>query len=78
MNEEMFIYIVLPCEVSPCQNGGACVNEENGNFKCNCTTGYTGLVCTKKGNCLHKNITTTNLLIQCLFVCIFTKTWDES
>ena len=50
----MLIYIVLPCEVSPCQNGGVCLNEEDGSFKCNCTTGYTGLICTKKGNCLHK------------------------
>ena len=41
--------IVLPCEVSPCQNGGICSNEKDGKFKCVCHFGYTGLVCTRKG-----------------------------
>ncbi len=67
----MFIYIVLPCEVSPCQNGGACVNEENGNFKCNCTTGYTGLVCTKKGNCMSTQKHNNNRFINSMFVCLY-------
>ena len=53
---------MLPCEVSPCQNGGVCSNEKDGNFKCTCTNGYTGLVCTRKGN-------------VCISVCMSFETW---
>jgi hypothetical protein len=62
MNQKLIFYTVLPCEVSPCQNGGVCSNEEDGSFKCTCTTGYTGLMCTRKGNCMYVKLKNNNYL----------------
>ena len=33
------------CASDPCDNGGTCINEENG-FTCQCVGGYTGENCT--------------------------------
>ena len=38
-----------PCNVSPCENGGTCENE-NGNAKCVCINGFTGKKC-ENGAC---------------------------
>lgn len=36
---------VDPCESEPCQNGGTCVNNEDGTYKCECLTGWIGKNC---------------------------------
>jgi hypothetical protein len=37
----------LPCDLSPslCLNGGSCTNKDNGEFSCECKSGYTGTNC---------------------------------
>ncbi|GAB1868117.1 Protein crumbs [Camponotus japonicus] len=34
-----------PCESKPCHNGGICIEDEDGNFVCNCKSGFTGNLC---------------------------------
>lgn len=34
-----------PCESKPCHNGGICIEDEDGNFVCNCKSGFTGSLC---------------------------------
>jgi hypothetical protein len=40
------------CSVNPCQNGGVCSVIGGGGFICNCTAGFTGLLCETAGNSL--------------------------
>ena len=35
---------VNECIISPCKNGGTCVNLK-GSYRCDCTQGYTGKHC---------------------------------
>ena len=35
----------VPCAVNPCLNGAACYLIAGGGFICNCTQGFTGLLC---------------------------------
>ena len=37
-------YEINECLNNPCANGGKCLNRE-GDFECNCTTGWTGKTC---------------------------------
>ncbi|XP_033126863.1 fibropellin-1-like isoform X2 [Anneissia japonica] len=41
--------VTLACLSSPCVFG-TCLDEENGSFKCLCTTGYTGILCNMEIN----------------------------
>ncbi|KAJ8046855.1 Neurogenic locus notch-like protein 1 [Holothuria leucospilota] len=36
----------------PCQNGGQCIDEEDGGFSCNCATGWIGDTCEISDPCL--------------------------
>jgi hypothetical protein len=42
------LVLVDPCDSSPCENNGTCVNTEN-TFKCTCTEKYEGATCGNKG-----------------------------
>ncbi|XP_056401156.1 brevican core protein isoform X1 [Hyla sarda] len=33
------------CYPNPCKNGGTCIDEEDGEFRCLCLPGYIGIVC---------------------------------
>ena len=35
----------LACESNPCKNGGTCVDEPDGKFKCICRDSYVGVYC---------------------------------
>ena len=38
----------LACESNPCENGGTCIDEPGGKFKCICKLGFSGKFCTEK------------------------------
>ena len=38
----------LACESNPCENGGTCIDEPGGKFKCICKVGFSGKFCTEK------------------------------
>ena len=44
----MLVFLVNPCDSSPCKNGGTCENDED-TFTCNCTEKFEGLTCEEKG-----------------------------
>ena len=44
------------CQPNPCKNDGACSNNPNGGFSCNCKEGFRGVVC--EGNSLQKSCST--------------------
>ncbi|XP_032218944.2 lactadherin, partial [Nematostella vectensis] len=46
-NKYLFCFSVLPCDASPCQNNGTCINSEDVSFTCTCLLGYTGSTCKK-------------------------------
>ena len=40
-----FLSEVDPCSMTPCSNGGSCLNLPEGNYKCTCKSGWTGKQC---------------------------------
>ena len=48
MYENVWIYVVYPCDSSPCENNGTCENTQ-GNFKCICKEQYDGDTCKSRG-----------------------------
>ena len=40
----LFIFTGDPCFHKPCQSG-TCVNLPTSGFRCDCDSGYTGLIC---------------------------------
>ena len=44
----MLVFLVNPCDSSPCKNGGTCENDED-TFACNCTEKFEGSTCEGKG-----------------------------
>ena len=44
----MVIFLVNPCDSSPCKNGGTCANDGD-NFNCKCTEKFEGATCEEKG-----------------------------
>ena len=36
---------VDPCSMTPCSNGGTCLNLPEGNYMCTCSSGWTGKQC---------------------------------
>ena len=42
------MFLVNPCDSSPCKNRGTCENDED-SFTCNCTEKFQGLTCEEKG-----------------------------
>ena len=40
----LFIFIVNPCDSSPCKNGATC-QRVNGKFSCKCAEGFKGNTC---------------------------------
>lgn len=36
---------VDPCSMTPCSNGGTCLNLPEGNYMCTCRSGWTGKQC---------------------------------
>ena len=43
--------LALPCVLlKPCQNNGACINDNAGVFTCVCQIGYTGKTCETRLN----------------------------
>ena len=57
----IFIFLVLPCEVSPCRNGGICTNDKEDGFKCACKNGFGGTFCDRKGNIKILSAIATNV-----------------
>ena len=70
----MLVFLVNPCDSSPCKNGGTCENDED-TFTCNCTEKFEGPTCDNKGlqfasfeskmSCKFENI--KNLKYACVF-----------
>ena len=52
--------IPLPCEISPCFNGGACNNIE-GTAVCRCVNGFGGLSC-QSGKVIYKYMQSVNVI----------------
>ncbi|XP_067048500.1 uncharacterized protein [Acropora muricata] len=50
---------IKPCDSSPCINGGNCTNEADGNFTCQCPSGWTGDTCEKQ---LAKGLSNSNII----------------
>ena len=55
----------VTCLDEPCQNGGTCVDREEGGVNCTCTEEFFGDYCTKsnseyKGNALFYTVSTSN------------------
>lgn len=47
---------IVRCDSSPCRNGGSCTQEEN-DFNCSCTPGFTGKTCDiPQDPCLLRNV----------------------
>ncbi|CAF0782126.1 unnamed protein product [Brachionus calyciflorus] len=44
---------ILGCLSSPCQNGGQCVDVQNGTYACLCAPEYTGANCETKKQCVE-------------------------
>ena len=44
----ILLFVVYPCDSSPCENNGTCENVED-NFKCTCTEHYEGDTCESRG-----------------------------
>ncbi|XP_066298234.1 zonadhesin-like [Branchiostoma lanceolatum] len=40
-----------PCESQPCQNGGQCVDNNNGGYRCHCVGKWTGTNCDEGSTC---------------------------
>lgn len=34
-----------PCRLNPCFNSGVCIENNRGDYTCNCQNGYTGIHC---------------------------------
>ena len=49
-----------PCADDPCKGNGKCTTEDDTNFKCECTGGYTGQDCST-GNIF---------IIQCQYIMV--------
>ena len=41
----IFLSSASPCDSYPCLHGGTCLSQGNGNFECECASGYAGLLC---------------------------------
>ena len=42
----MFLYLIsVPCDSSPCQNGGTCEWDASGRYTCSCIQGFRGMNC---------------------------------
>ena len=44
----IYYYLVSPCAIAPCMNGGICENVGKG-YKCTCAPGYHGDKCQSEG-----------------------------
>ena len=44
----MVVFLVNPCDSSPCKNGGTCANDGD-SFNCTCTDKFEGPTCEEKG-----------------------------
>ena len=44
----MVIFLVNPCDSSPCKNGGTCADDGD-SFNCTCTDKFEGPTCEEKG-----------------------------
>ena len=44
----MRVFLVNPCDSSPCKNGGTCAKDGD-NFNCKCTDKFEGSTCEEKG-----------------------------
>ena len=49
----LFIFIVNPCDSSPCKNGATC-QSVNGKFSCECVEGFEGKTCEEKGTIKYR------------------------
>ena len=47
-----------PCSSGPCRNGGACIEQTNGEIKCNCQDGYYGERCELGRTFIHSTSVT--------------------
>ncbi|XP_048590502.1 lactadherin [Nematostella vectensis] len=60
---------VIPCDSSPCKNGGSCTNKpDNTGYTCTCTSEYTGTECEKKSPCKN-GATCTNSADNSGYIC---------
>ena len=53
----------MTCQDVPCQNGGTCVDKEDGGVKCACTEEFVGDYCKDiefKGNADYYTLSTSN------------------
>jgi hypothetical protein len=82
------LVLVDPCDSSPCENNGTCLNTEN-TFKCTCTEKYEGATCGNKGLFVENVVILSFHLNQQLlfsgsfscfilrcFVCYFSYDWN--
>ena len=44
----MLVFLVNPCDSSPCKNGGTCAKDGD-SFNCKCTDKFEGSTCEEKG-----------------------------
>ena len=64
-----------PCEDEPCENGGKCRVDKDGQFVCECTAGYSGPLCQEYDPCVSTPCNNGGMIfclmrIWCLCRCI--------
>lgn len=54
------------CHSLPCQNGGTCIQEITGTYKCQCQEGFRGFNCEGKNHIINNKKKRQNQKIFCI------------